>query len=272
MTVSADFGTLRRRSHLRRARHWIANRGWTGFLSEIFWRFKLLLGGKAIPGRPGPDNGPHPFDVAYNVDTTGLVWGESLESGDRTQAVSYWATGYYGVSPSAFDDALRTLSIDWTQFTFVDIGCGKGRALLLALQYRWRELLGIELSPQLAEIARHNLGSFTAPWRQDDLQASIVKSDATTADLPSGPLVVYLYHPFAAPVMMRFLEHVRSALEAERRPLYLLYTNPELGSMLDKTPWLEKLWDRHFAMSSEDIAADRFGSHYERIVAYVARV
>ena len=84
--------------------------------------------------------------------------------------------------------------------------------------------------------------------------------------------MLYLYHPFAAPVMTRFLDQVHCALQAERRPLYLLYTNPELGSMLERTPWLEKLWDRHFAMSNEDVAADRFGSHYERIVAYRARL
>lgn len=259
-----------RRSHLRRARHWIANRGWSGFFREIFWRAKLLLKGESLPGRPGPDNGPHPFDLAYNVDTTGLVWGESLD-GVHASQVAYWATGYYGVSPSAFDDALKSLPVPWPSFTFVDIGCGKGRALLLASRYRWRALLGVELSHELADVAKQNLRSFNAPWRQDGVNARIITGDATLMELPTGPLVLYLYHPFAAPVMARFLEHVHHALQVESRPLYLLYTNPELGSMLDRTPWLEKLWDRHFAMSNEDVVADRFGSHFERIVAYTAR-
>ena len=271
MSLSVAAGASPRRSHLRRARHWIANRGWSGFLQEIFWRTRLFLKGEAIPGRPGPDQGPHPFDTAYNVDTTGLVWGESLDGVEASGSALYWATGYYGVSPSAFDDALRAMSLSWHEFTFIDIGCGKGRALLLALRYGWHAVLGIELSPELAEIARRNLRSFSAPWRHRDIDARVATGDATVVDLPPGPLVLYLYHPFAAPVMTRFLEHVRRALAAGRRPIYLLYTNPELGSMLDQTPWLEKLWDRHFAMSNEDVAADRFGSHYERIVVYKAR-
>ena len=272
MSAPVVAGVSARRSHLRRARHWIANRGWRGFFGELFWRAKLRLKGESIPGRPGPDNGPHPFDLAYNVDTTGLVWGEGLNGVDEKQEAAYWATGYYGVSPSAFDDALKSLPIDWPSFTFVDIGCGKGRALLLALRYRWGGLLGVELSPELAEVAARNLKSFAATWRQEGVNARIVAGDATTIDLPSGPLVLYLYHPFAAPVMARFLKHVQQALEVEPRPLYLLYTNPELGSMLDRTPWLEKLWDRHFAMTNEDVTADRFGSHYERIAAYTARI
>ena len=271
MSTSAAASASPRRSHLRRARHWIANRGWSGFLNEAFWRAGLVFKGKPIPGRPGPETGPHPFDLAYHVDTAGLVWGEGLDGADAHQAACYWATGYYGVSPSAFEDALKVIALDWPQFTFVDIGCGKGRALLLALRYRWRALLGIELSPELAEIAKRNLQSFSAPWRQNDIYAHIVTGDATAVDLPAGPLLLYLYHPFAAPVMTQFLEHVHRALQKERRPVYLLYANPELGSMLDCTPWLEKLWDRNFAMSNEDVSADRFGSQYERIVAYMAR-
>ena len=128
MSLSLAASAAPRRSHLRRARHWIANRGWSGFFNEILWRAGLLLKGQPIPGRPGPETGPHPFDLAYNVDTGGLVWGEGLDGVDVSQPASYWATGYYGVSPSALDDALKAIGIEWPHFTFVDIGCGKGRA------------------------------------------------------------------------------------------------------------------------------------------------
>ncbi len=260
-----------RQAHLRRARHWIANRGWAGFFNEVLWRARIRLKGEPLPGRPGPESGPHPFDLAYNVDTAGLVWGESLSIAEPNAKVAqYWATGYYGVAPSSFEDALKQLSLDWSQFTFVDIGCGKGRALLLALRYAFREVIGVELSPELASVAERNLETFSAPWRQAGVPASIVTGDATTFALPPGPLLLYLYHPFAAPVMARFLEHVGRSLQAFPRPLYILYTNPELARMLEETGFLDKLWDRHFAMSNDDAAADRFGSHYERIVAYKA--
>ncbi len=261
-----------RQAHIRRARHWIANRGWRGFLDEVFWRASIRLKGQPIPGHPGPENGPHPFDLAYNVDTTGLVWGEALLPQDQHgNGAQYWATGYYGVAPSSFEDALKRLALDWPQYTFVDIGCGKGRAMLLAMRYRFREIVGVELSPDLAAVGRQNLSSFNAPWRQENVPARIVTGDATAFTLPAGPVLLYLYHPFAAPVMERFLEHVGRSLQQDPRPLYLLYTNPELASMLARTPFLEKLWDMHFAMSNEDAVADRFASSHERMIAYKAK-
>ena len=224
-----------------------------------------------MPGRLGPEKGPHPFDLAYNVDTAGLVWGESLNTEENTSKDAlYWATGYYGIAPSAFAAALSRLALPWPQFTFVDIGCGKGRPLLLALRYSFREVVGVELSPALAAVARENLHSFDAPWRKQDVPSRVFTGDATTFALPTGPTVLFLYHPFAAPLMERFLDHLRSSLAAAPRTLYLLYTNPELAPMLDRTPMLEKLWDMHFTLDDADIAADRFDSRWERVIAYRA--
>lgn len=258
-----------RQARIRRARHWLANRGLLGFAKEISWRLRLILKGEAIPGRPGPDTGPHPFDLAYNVDTTGLVWGEALstEPGKHDDA-KYWATGYYGVAPSSFEDALKRLSLDWSQLSFIDIGCGKGRALLLALRHPFRQAIGVELSPELALIASANLLSFSAPWRMQATRASVITCDATSYTFPDGPLLLFLYHPFAAPVMERFLNHLAHTLKARPRPIYLLYANPELATLLDRTGFLSRVWDIHFPMSQEDVAADRFSSSYERIIAY----
>ncbi|MGI4827538.1 MAG: class I SAM-dependent methyltransferase [Janthinobacterium lividum] len=257
-----------RQAHLRRARHWIVNRGWRGFFEEMLRRAELKLKGKPLPGRPGPDTGPHPFDRAYAVDTTGLVWGEALDGGGMQHDAQYWATGYYGVAPSAFDAALDALKLDWHQYTFIDIGCGKGRALLLSMRYPFRDVLGIELSPALAKVAERNVTSFNAPWRQFKKRAEVITGDATTFALPSGPLVLFLYHPFAAPVMHRFLEHLARSVHENPRPLYLLYANPELAPILDQTQNLERVFDRHLAFNEEDIAADRFGSRSEHIIAY----
>lgn len=258
-----------RRAYLRRARHWIANRGWRGLLDQLLWRLELKLKGKPVPGREGPDKGPHPFDREYGVDTTGLVWGESLEAED-TEA-TYWATGYYGIAPSAFNAALDRLALDWPRFTFVDVGCGKGRALLLATRYPFRKLLGVELSRELAAVAHRNLQTFRAPWPHSGQQATVITADATTVPLPEGPLLLFLYHPFAAPVMRRFLDHLLSAARTSQQPIYLLYSNPELASMLDATAGLTRLWEQWSSMTAEETAADRFNSTQEQTVAYRAQ-
>ncbi len=257
-----------RQAHLRRARHWIANRGWRGFFAEMRARFGLRLRGKPIPGHPGPETGPHPFDLAYHVDTAGLIWGEAATPSAGSRDAGYWATGYYGVAPSAFDSALRRLALPWPAFTFVDIGCGKGRALLLSLAFPFRRIVGVELSADLADVARRNLQTFHAPWRRPEVRSEVLTADATTVLLPAGPLVCFLYHPFAAPVMRRFLAHLLAAARAESRDIYLLYTNPELAHMLQATSGITRLWAHGSTLTPEETAADRFRSTNEYTVAY----
>ncbi len=261
-----------RSAYLRRARHWIANRGWGGFLRELWRRAGIALSGEPVPDRAGVDRGVHPFDVAHGVDTTGLVWGEALgtTAGDPAAHgdAPYWATGYYGIAPSAFLAAVEMLRLAWSRFTFVDIGCGKGRALLLALRFPFRRVLGVELSPELAAVAAENVQRFHADWRCEEVAAEVLAGDATSFALPEGPLVLFLYHPFARPVMERFLAHVQAAARAERREIVLLYANPELGPLLEGTAGITLLWKFAFPLSTEDSAADRFASRYENFAAY----
>lgn len=256
-----------RTAYLRRARHWISNRGLGGFLHHALWQARQLAQGKPLSGVAGPETGPHPFDLHHGVDTTGLIWGESLTS-NGSSAAGYWATGYYGIAPSVLETALDRLALPWEDFTFVDIGCGKGRALLLATRYPFRQLLGVELSPTLAAVAQENVERFNPPWRQPNLAITVTAADATTIPLPEGPLLLFLYHPFAAPVMRRFLNHVQAAARSQSREIYLLYTNPELAPMLDTMPGFRSLWQQTSTLTPEEAAADRFHSTVEHTAAY----
>ena len=232
--------------------------------------YKLLR--MPVPGRVRPDTGPHPFDVAYGVDTTGLVHGallfERRGGGVEAGGAHEWVTAYYGVAPSAFSSALAKLNLPWEQFTFIDIGCGKGRAMLLALQYPFREIVGVELAPALAATAEHNLEIFHAEWRCADVPTRVVVGDATRFALPGGALLLFLYHPFSGPAMHQFLATVRMAIAAEQRDVYLLYANPELASNILTTPGFEQVWREPFNFSEDDARVDRFGSTSEQFAAF----
>ncbi|HET9086661.1 MAG TPA: class I SAM-dependent methyltransferase, partial [Acidobacteriaceae bacterium] len=145
-----------RRSIVRRTRHWIANRGLAGTLAESFRRVPMIF--RRLQSRffeeehlTSPRTAVHPFDTLHGVDTSGLIWGEDLKS---SHPDTYWASGYYAISPSVFWKAMERLNLPWERFTFIDVGCGKGRALLLAQRYRFHQLVGLEISPELAQIAR----------------------------------------------------------------------------------------------------------------------
>ncbi len=249
----------------RRARHWIVNRGWGGFFAEVRRRSLLLLRGKAMPSHREPASPVHPFDHRYGVDTSGLIFGEDLAAKESS---AYWATAYYGIAPSVLAGALERLALPWERYTFVDIGSGKGRALMIAAGFPFREVVGVELSPELAETARRNLQQFASAGNM--VPSRVILGDAARAELPDGPLVLSVYHPFAAPVMRAFLAQLDASLRERPREVFLLYFNPELRSMLAAVPRLSVVWDECLPMSEEDRAADRFGSEWERVIAYRA--
>ena len=215
----------------------------------------------------------HPFDLAYGVDTSGFRHGELLGSSGakgtpRLHGSDVWNTAYYGVAPSIFDHALALTAIrDWSGFTFVDIGCGKGRALMLASRLPFRNILGVELDAGLAAIAKQNLRIFHAPWQQcHAIDARHL--DALQLDIPETPLVVYLYHPFLAPSLKRLVRRLEQSVRAHPRELWLIYINPEAATALKQFPFLRERARATVVLSPEDTLPDRLGSTQEDVAIY----
>jgi hypothetical protein len=206
----------------------------------------------------------HPFDLQYGVETSGLIWGEHLRSGERNDR---WNTAYYGIAPSVFHASITRLPIDFREFAFIDFGSGKGRAVMLATHYPFAEIYGVELAPELHTIAEANLRIFLGA-RNIQSQVRLVCTDAVKFALPERPLVLFFYHPFCRPVLKRVLRNLEVSLRARPRPAYVVYINPELRELLDRAPFLERLSEGTLAMDAEDELADRIGSSVEECAIY----
>ena len=209
----------------------------------------------ATPSQPPPI---HPFDALHGTDTGGLIPGSELRTGtpgDRH------VTAYYAVAPSIFNNLLeiwlhatRPL-FPLERYTFVDIGCGKGRAILLAAQNPFLAVLGIELNPTLAAIARQNIENASL---SSDLLAPIqlLEADALSTPLPETPTLLFLFHPFEAPAMRRLLRAITAQFRSRPGHLDLLYVNAEHAVVLDRDPAFTRLWQGRVPMSTEDHLAD----------------
>ena len=217
---------------------------------------------RAVPARAVPL--VHPFDMEYGTETSGLITGEELVSGRWNDL---WNTAYYGISPSGFNQMLQALDLDWRRFTFVDMGSGKGRALLLASRFPFRRIVGVEIAPELSQTATANIRCFSASW-QRCREIEACTGDAAEFVYPAGPLVLFLYQPFLGPVLKRCLKNLERTLAAERREVYVLYVNPVFERLMTKVPNLERQWERNFAYSDEDLKADRVGAKADRVVVY----
>ena len=204
---------------------------------------------------------PHPFDERYGVDTSGLIGGGELRSGHRNDVFN---TAYYAMAPSRFHSVMKLWLEDETHpaienYSFVDLGCGKGRAVLMASEFGFREVVGVELHDSLAAIAKANLAAWTAAERTV-CPVRIVCQDATEFVFPEGACLLYLFHPFGAPVLKGLIERIEAYFAGRCGMLDLIYFNPEAGELLEAHGGFELLWSGTVAMSEEDSAVDRVAS------------
>jgi SAM-dependent methyltransferase len=114
---------------------------------------------------------------------------------------------------------------------FLDIGCGMGRVLLLASLYRFRRVIGVDLAPELIEVARRNI----ARVRGDHVEA--VVADVTTWPVPDDVTVVSMSNPFSGTVFSAALEQITSSLERRPRRLRLVYRNPVEHELVMRSGW-----------------------------------
>lgn len=216
-----------------------------------------LLGLRRMPRLPDRVAAPHPFDLEHGTDTGGFEPGEALVTGSSADLFN---TAYYAISPSTLSAAIARIPGSLARYTFVDLGCGKGRALLVAASFPVAQVLGVEISSSLCEVARRNTAA--------EPRIQILEQDAATVVYPQTPLLVFLYHPFLKPVLRRTLDNLERQLRAEARPTWLLYANPSYAGFIARTGFLKQVWDLNLPLSAEDAAADRHGIAWERYTLY----
>lgn len=168
------------------------------------------------------------FDREHGVTTQALMFLGELGT-ERGEAYAH-ATHYEPVPIADFRALVRRVPRDVIRAsTFVDVGAGMGRAVLLAREYPFKQIVGIELSPHLAEIARDNLArshGFDVACRD----VRLIRADARKRRMPGGELVVFLYNPFDAQALDAVLDRI-----AQRRDpsgVWLLYHTPVHGDLV----------------------------------------
>ena len=177
------------------------------------------------------------FDRQWGVDTCGTVG-----PGKAEVVGSNWVYGaeYQGSNATALEEVLRELPIPYGQFTFVDLGSGKGRAILVASRFPFRRIIGVDYSEQLNDIARHNLSRFPkAETRCKEID--VVCADAARFPIPEGPLVIFLFNPFRRPVMREVVKHVVTSFQQDPRRIIVLYSNAVCADVWRNASILEEI-------------------------------
>ena len=189
------------------------------------------------------------FDRRYATDTVRRLPVDAMQ--DVPAELAAHAVHYEASAIPKFRRAMRavqrTLGPRVAEFSFVDIGSGKGLVVMLAARLPFREVVGVEMALELHATAEHNCTRFRAV--QPGLAPiRLLQGDALRCDLPTGDLVVYLYNPFDALLLGRFFERLEEAA-ADGREILVVYVNPLHRARLDAAGRYESIVeDRAFCV------------------------
>ena len=204
------------------------------------------------------------FDAAHGTDTAAVLVGREL--GPVTARGGHLVVHYETTSEAAIRLPLDSLGADFSRFTFVDLGCGKGKPLLVASTYPFRRLAGVDVSPVCVAVARRNVARH-GPERVDPARVELLVGDAQDFVFPPEPLVVYLYNPFPGAVLERVVAHLEASLRERPRPCAVIYVNPHALAALAASDLFERLPTIADRMPAAAQGAER----YERAAVFVTR-
>ena len=226
----------------------------------------------ASASKTAPNRGViHPFDRKYGTDTGGYLGPEDLVKGRPNDALNY---GYSAIAPSVFHEACRrwretlpAVSGRIEAYSFVDVGAGKGRPLLLASELPFRKVIGVELSEELSRVAQRNVARWNRVGRPK-AKIRVVQQDAAKFRWPRTPLLVYLYNPFACSLVAQMTESLAAVAASGSGLVDLLYVNPTCADTLTSQGFFDRLWTARIPMDEADQNADPYGTTSDLVSAY----
>jgi len=180
------------------------------------------------------------FDRQFGTDTAGKLYPwhlGSLRNGDRKNEIY----PYEGVPGQLLKSILSRLSFDFERFSFIDLGCGKGRALLLASEFPFSKIVGVEITPELHEIAKENVEKYIATT-QNFSNFELLCLDARLYEFESTPLVLFLFNPFGEQTFDTVLSRLEASVMENPRQVTVIYVNPRLESRLAQSGLFRKVF------------------------------
>ena len=139
---------------------------------------------------------------------------------------------------------MAALRVDFAEFLFIDLGSGKGRTLLMASDYPFRKIMGVELLPELNQIAQENLRKYSSVDQKCQVLESIC-GDACEFQFPAEPIVLYLFNPVSESGLGRVIGNLERSLIENPRRVLVLYHNPEHEEILANNAQLKKIGGTH---------------------------
>jgi len=173
------------------------------------------------------------FDTTRHVHTSGYVFLKGLTLAGTGQS----AADYLPIRPSVARQALARLPMrNPSEYVFVDFGSGKGRMLLIAAEYPFRKIQGVELARELHREAEYNIFCYRhATQRCWHLES--INLDASEYRFPDRNLVLCFHNPFGPEILKKVLTNLKESIDQHPRHIVVVMIKPESAFVVDSMPF-----------------------------------
>ena len=183
------------------------------------------------------------YDWEHRVNTT------SGTVGWRDRLLGVFHSPYMPTDPAEFRAMIESIPIDLHEdnlhednlrdYTFIDIGSGKGRTLLLASEYPFQKIVGVELISGLHRAAEENVRAYLSSTNSAS-NIEVICQDARDFDFPLSPLVIYLFNPLPEPGLRALVAKIERSWQKMPRNVWVLYHNPLMEQILMESPHMQR--------------------------------
>ena len=156
----------------------------------------------------------------YNINTTGA---DSLKSLEKKGIDITHATIYMPVSYDILEMFFEEIKLS-TFKHFLDIGCGKARAMCVAAAYDIKKISGVEFSKELYNAAKENIE--VTKLKYPSTHFNIYNNDAFYFEIEEDVDCIFFFNPFDETIMSGVMENIETSLEINPRVMTIVYINP----------------------------------------------
>jgi SAM-dependent methyltransferase len=180
---------------------------------------------------------PDAFDIKYGTDTEGNIPLWRLNVNSKNAKLGH---RYQTIPEDVFRSSIHRIEVDPASYVFIDLGCGKARALIIAAQLGFAEVIGVEFARELVDVAEKNLRTLNIG------NGTIIHGDATEYDFPDSNFVLYMNNPFLADVMSKVIQRLDEfCAKHPHRRIFVIYHNPLCADVIDRATFLQRLAPLH---------------------------
>lgn len=171
----------------------------------------------------------------YNINTIKPVSLKDLtiEEGDITKSSPYEALNYY-VLETLLENFRKLFPLE---NSLIDVGSGKGRVMVAAAHFGFKNITGVDFAVELCAAAEKNINKIKSQFPGTTF--NIYCKNILNYTINAGDKVFFLFNPFNKEIMEKFLGKIDRSVKEHPRTIYFIYANPQQKEALIQKDYKE---------------------------------